>query len=50
VFDRFSASAEQVLWYYRSLVEVYSEGGRDRLVDELDLVVTELERLVRDSS
>ena len=46
VWDRFSATREDVLWYYRSLVEAYSDGERNRLLDELDLVVSELERLV----
>ncbi len=45
LWDRFSASREQTLWYYRSLVDAYRAAGPSSLVDELDLVVTELERL-----
>ena len=45
VWDRFNAATEDVLWYYRSLVEAYRVEGPNRLLDELELVVTELERL-----
>ena len=45
VWDRFNATPAEILWYYRSLAGVYSERGPSRLSDELDLVVTELERL-----
>ena len=45
VWDRFNATTEDVLWYYRSLVEAYRVEGPNRLLDELELVVTELERL-----
>ena len=47
VWDRFNATPDEILWYYRSLVGVYSEAGPSRLSDELDLVVTELEQLSR---
>jgi (p)ppGpp synthase/HD superfamily hydrolase len=44
VFDRFSASREQVLWYYRSLAEVYAEADYNAgLGSELSRVVAELE-------
>lgn len=55
VFDRFKASKEQTLWYYRELVDAYREaltrnritpardnGGLVRLVSELEHVVCEL--------
>ena len=41
---RFNPDADQT-WYYRSLVEVFRRVSRSPLVDELDRVVTELERL-----
>jgi (p)ppGpp synthase/HD superfamily hydrolase len=41
---RFNPEADQ-LWYYRSLVEVFRRVSRSPLVDELERVVTELERL-----
>lgn len=47
VWDRFSATRDEVLWYYRSLAQVYAETGGDAgLLDELDRVVGELERTV----
>jgi (p)ppGpp synthase/HD superfamily hydrolase len=45
LWDRFTASKTETLWYYRSLVESFRHAGGGRLVDELDLVVSELERL-----
>jgi (p)ppGpp synthase/HD superfamily hydrolase len=46
VFERFSGKREGVLWYYRTLVTTYRAIGYDaRLVDLLDRIVTELERL-----
>ena len=45
LWDRFTASKSETLWYYRSLVESFRHAGGGRLVDELDLVVTELERV-----
>lgn len=58
VFDRFSGKKDGTLWYYRSLVEAFRAAeardgsptdlparGRRRLIDELDRVTSELERL-----
>lgn len=45
LWGRFTASKGDTLWYYRSLVESFRYAGGGRLVDELDLVVSELERL-----
>ncbi len=47
VFKRFQGRKEGTLGYYRQLVNVFREAGSDALVDELDLVVSELESLVR---
>ena len=46
-WTRFHAGAVDQLWYYRSLVDVFRRVSRSPLVDELDRVVTELERLTR---
>ena len=46
VWKRFRGGREGTLWYYRSLVETFRAAGGNRLVDELDRVVSELERLV----
>lgn len=47
VFDRFSVSGAQTITYYRALVEGYRANPAHTadLVDELDRVVTEMERL-----
>ena len=45
VYERFSGKKEGALWYYRALVIAFREhGDHSDLVDELDRVVTELER------
>lgn len=49
LFDRFTASKDETLWYYRSLVDAFRSAGPSRLVLELDLVVTELRRLAEGS-
>lgn len=51
VFERFSASKEDTLWYYRTLVTTYRANPEHMpaLVEELDRTVTELEALARSS-
>ena len=46
LWSRFSGGKEGTLWYYRALVETFRKAGTVPLVEELDLVVSELERLV----
>ena len=46
LWKQFSGGREGVLWYYRSVVEVYQRAGSSPLVEELDRVVTELEQTV----
>ena len=46
LWQRFQGDKEGTLWYYRSLVTVFREAGSGLIVEELDRVVTELERLV----
>ena len=43
-FERFTGKKEGTLWYYRTLVQVFREAGTNPLVEELDRVVTELEK------
>lgn len=43
-WSRFKGGRDGTLWYYRSLVETFRETGSP-LLEELDRVVTELERL-----
>jgi (p)ppGpp synthase/HD superfamily hydrolase len=45
LWERFNGGREGTLWYYRSLVEAFRVAGSTPLVDELDRVVSELERL-----
>jgi GTP pyrophosphokinase len=48
LWDRFRGGREGTLWYYRSLVSVFTECGPASLAPELVRVVDELERLVGD--
>ena len=45
VWERFSGRRDGTLWYYRAVLEVLQQGKPNRLVDELQRVVTELETL-----
>ncbi len=47
VWERFTAGKEGALWYYRSLVTAFREHGPSALIEELDRVVTEMERLAK---
>jgi (p)ppGpp synthase/HD superfamily hydrolase len=46
VWHRFNGGREGTLWYYRTLVQVFRQTGSGFMVEELDRVVSELERLV----
>lgn len=50
VWERFKGKKEGTLWYYRQMVNALNESGRTPLVDELDRVVSKLERLAAPSS
>jgi len=50
VWDRFQGGKEGTLWYYRSLVHILPGGGSGPLAEELDRVVSEIERLARGES
>lgn len=45
LWERFAGGKAGTLWYYRALVEAFREDSAMPLVEELDRVVTELERL-----
>ena len=45
LWDRFNGGREGTIWYYRSVADTLQQAGRDPLVDELERVVAELERL-----
>jgi (p)ppGpp synthase/HD superfamily hydrolase len=47
VWARFTGGRDGVLWYYRSLTIVFLGAGVGFLAEELDRVVTEMERLSR---
>jgi (p)ppGpp synthase/HD superfamily hydrolase len=44
-FERFQGKKEGTLWYYRTMVGVFRQAGTNPLVEELDRVVTGLERI-----
>lgn len=50
IWERFAGGREGTLWYYRALVEVFREHSSNRLVEELDRVVTELENVARNGA
>lgn len=45
LWARFTAPMEGTLWYYRALVQAFASHGHSALVNELDINVTEIERL-----
>ncbi len=45
IWKRFTGRREGTLWYYRALVTAFREAGANPLVEELDRVVSEMERL-----
>src|SRR5262249_21563819 len=50
VFERFSGKKDGTLWYYRTLVTAFRQhGDHADLIDELDRVVSEIEKVVAGS-
>ena len=48
LWDRFTGEKDGTLWYYEALVQAFRETGTEpAIVEELDLTVTELNRLAR---
>jgi len=45
VWDHFRGGREGTLWYYRAVADVLKQSGTSPLVEELDRVVGEIERL-----
>ncbi|MCC6574950.1 MAG: HD domain-containing protein [Planctomycetes bacterium] len=45
LWERFTGKKDGTLWYYRSMVAVLRKAGGGAIVEELDRVVTELERV-----
>lgn len=45
VYQRFAGKKLGTLWYYRELLRAFRQAGASPLIEELDRVVTELERL-----
>jgi (p)ppGpp synthase/HD superfamily hydrolase len=50
VWDRFTGGKEGTLWYYRGMVDAFNEGDGSYLLEELERVVLELERLAAANS
>jgi (p)ppGpp synthase/HD superfamily hydrolase len=50
VWERFNGRREGTLWYYRAVLDVLREERTNRLVEELECVVTELETLAMKGS
>jgi len=49
VFERFAGKKEGTVWYYRTLVTAFRQhGDHSDLIDELDRVVSEIEKFVRE--
>ena len=45
LWDRFNGGKEGSLWYYTALVDAFQQAGSTHLADELDRVVSEIQRL-----
>jgi (p)ppGpp synthase/HD superfamily hydrolase len=45
IWERFNGGKDGTLWYYRTLVKTFRTLGATPLVEELDRVVSEIERL-----
>jgi len=45
LWERFNGGKEGTLWYHRALVKAFTTAGTNAVVEELDRVVGELERL-----
>jgi (p)ppGpp synthase/HD superfamily hydrolase len=45
VWERFKRGREQQLWYFKELLKVFKSAGTNRIVDEFERVVLELDRI-----
>jgi (p)ppGpp synthase/HD superfamily hydrolase len=50
VWERFKRGADKQLWYFYELLTVFREHPANKIVDELEVVVRELTKLVRANS
>lgn len=48
LWSRFNGGREGTLWYYRALVEAFRAAGPISMLDELERVVSEIERLAEE--
>lgn len=46
VWDEFNSSPKEKLWFYQSLVQIYSQSFESRMLDELKQLVTKLQQRV----
>ena len=46
LWERFNAGRDDVLWYYRSLAEIFRRRAPGPMAGELDRTIDELERLI----
>ena len=45
IWRRFKRGRDLQLWYFETILEVFKSGGRNRIVDEFERVVSELRRI-----
>ena len=45
LWSKFKGGKDGTLWYYRALIDAFRQAGTNELIEELDRVVTETERL-----
>ena len=45
LWSKFNGGKDGTLWYYRALIDAFRQAGANELIEELDRVVTETERL-----
>jgi hypothetical protein len=45
LWDRFTGGKDGTLWYYRSLIDALSTANKNELIEELERVVNEIDRL-----
>lgn len=50
IWERFKGGKSGSLWYYRALLDVFRQITSGYMLDEYELVVSELERLARDDN
>ena len=46
VWERFNADRDEILWYYRSLAEVFARRSQSAMAEEFGRITSDLKRLV----